>query len=191
MVDWTILNGFDPDPAPGEAVSTGLRSRLEQAGKRCAVYTLREMNIAPCRSCGACGYRSPGQCVVNDDLHAILRSVAHSQVVVFLSPIRFGGYASQLKKVVEKFMVLGMPYYMVRDGHLLHPMRYGQKSLISIGVVEADLPGQEECFRLLLERNATNLLCPKRKAVVVRPDGLTPATLSARLDQLVGEAMAW
>lgn len=189
-MDWVILDGFDGDSPVAARVGQLLRSRLEQTGTRHRYFRLHEMNIAACRSCGGCGYKSPGKCVMADDIHEILRAVAPSDVVVFLSPIRFGGYSSALKKALERFMVLGMPYYIVWDGYLLHPMRYGEKALLSIGVTESDLEGQAEAFRLLVKRNARNLLCRHSRAVVVERSA-GPAAVDAAVGSALEEALAW
>lgn len=186
-LDWTILDGFDTEsPIAGE-IGEALKSKLERAGKRYTYFKMNDLNLATCRSCSACSYKSPGKCVVKDDLHEIMRAAARSNVLVFLTPIRFGGYTSQLKKALEKFMNLGYPYYTFTNGKLLHPMRYGDKSILSIGVVEADVPGQEETFRLHLRRNAQNLLSPHQQAVIVRPDSAAAAQILPGVE----EALRW
>lgn len=123
-------------------------------------------------------------------MHGILRAVASSSVVVPLTPVRFGGYSSQLKKATGKFMVLGTPYYTVRKGHLLHPMLYGDKSLFGIGVIEANLTGQEEAFRLLVERNAMNIQSPHNKAVFLKPSD-TRVGMEEKISSVLEEMLRW
>ena len=186
-MDWVILDGFDRPSTAAEQILALLRDRLQQAAKRYEIFPLAKMNLASCRSCGACGYKSPGKCVVNDHLHGILRAVAPSRVLVFLSPVRFGGYSYPLKKTTEKFMTLGMPYYSVPGGRLMHALRYDAKSLLTIGVTEADVAGQEECFRLLSRRNANNLQSPHHRSVIVRPWD----SVQAEVAPLLEEALPW
>jgi multimeric flavodoxin WrbA len=91
-----------------------------------------------------------------------------------LTPVSFGGYSAQLKKVVDRMMPMGMPYYIVKDGHMLHPMRYGDKSLIVIGLAEENLQGQDENFRLLVARNAMNMMFSCHKTLIFKPsDSMT------------------
>lgn len=189
-MDWAILDGFDSENGVTDHIGSVLRSRLDQKGKRHAFFKLKDMDIAPCRSCGACSFKSPGKCVVNDDMHGILRAIASSSVVVLLTLVRFGGYSAQLKKATDKFMVLGMPTYIVRKGHMLHPMRYGDKSLIVIGVLAANLTGQEEAFRLLVERNALNILAPHHKVLFVKPSD-TKTGMGERISHVLEEALQW
>jgi len=127
-------------------------------------FRLSQLNILPCRSCGSCGVRTPGICVQKDDMNAVLHSMAESRLLVYITPVRFGGYSSLLKKAIDRSMPLGEPFYMVKKGHLLHPMRYGEKFLLGIGLSTDVIPDEEENFSLLLSRNAMNMqsLCQAR-----------------------------
>jgi multimeric flavodoxin WrbA len=79
-------------------------------------FDLPKMNIHPCRSCGSCGLRTAGQCVIGDDMQPVLRAFASSQVVILITPIRFGGYSSELKKAIDRLLPVGLPYYIVKAG---------------------------------------------------------------------------
>ncbi len=151
-----------------------LQRVIEERGDTVSYYMLKDMNILPCRSCGACGTKSPGRCVIEDDMHDIMRAIAHGDRIAMITPIRYGGYSAQLKKAVDKFMPLGMPLYIVKNGHLLHPMRYGSKELFVIGVADQSIQGQEENFSVLVQKNAFNmqssyrtLLCKSSEDLVV------------------------
>lgn len=130
------------------------------------IFKLKDMNIKPCRSCGGCGYKSPGKCIIDDDIHELMRAFARCSVLIFLTPIRFGGYSSLLKKAVDKMMPMGTPFYEVKNGHLLHPMRYGHKLLLGIGLAEKEIEGQEKNFRLLIDRNALNMQFSQKTLIV-------------------------
>lgn len=148
-----LLNGMEKDKHISDAVKIAYKNISDEL----SYFKLRDMDVMPCRSCGSCGQKTPGECVFEDDIKVIFHELVKSDVVVMLSPIRFGGYSSELKKVVDKFMLLGLPLYMVKKGHLIHPPRYGEKMLVVIGVKEKEIQGQEESFKTLAENNALNL----------------------------------
>jgi multimeric flavodoxin WrbA len=150
----------------GNDISNNLKGKLIQTGEEFSYFKLKDMNILPCRSCGACGFKSPGKCVLQDDSHEILRAIARCSTLVMLTPIRFGGYTSTLKKAVDKFMSLGLPSYTVKHGHLLHPTRYGSKLIVGIGVYEGNSKDQGDCFRRLVENNAFNLQSEYRTLIL-------------------------
>ena len=120
-------------------------------------YSLREKNILACKSCGICGHKTPGECFADDDMPAILKSIANCDLIVMLTSLTFGGYSSVLKKAVDKFMVLGEAMYIVRKGHVLHPMRYGKKKLVVFAVEDKEDISQRESFSKLVENNALNM----------------------------------
>lgn len=148
-----ILDAFEKE----NSIEKALKNLLKKTGKKSSYFKLKDLNILACRSCGACEMKSPGKCVFHDDMPEIMRAIAPGSLLVMLTPVRFGGYSSQLKKVIDKLMILVLPLYTVKDGHLLHPPRYGKKTLLVIGLTGQNLPGEEENFRLLAARNALNL----------------------------------
>ena len=85
-------------------------------------------------------------------------------------PVRVGGYPYMLKKAADKFMHLCLPSYTIKYGHLLHPARYGSKTLLGIGVQHEDSKEREQSFKRLVENNGLNLQY-EHKAVVLNFTG--------------------
>jgi len=163
-----ILDGFKEE----NIIGTVLKKMFEEKGKEFSYFKLKDMNILPCRSCGACSYKTPGKCVFEDDMANVIRAFAKSDVMIMLTPIRFGGYSSQLKKALDKFVAVGVPLYMVKDGHMLHPMRYDSKLIIGIGMALKDLKGAENNFRTLVERNGLNMQCTQKTLIFKSSDDI-------------------
>ena len=155
------------DSMSGEnSLSRMLREKLMKLDKELLYMVLRDMDILPCRSCGECGFKSPGRCILKDDSHEMMKALAGCDTIILLTPVRFGGYNSVMKKAVDKFMNLCLPSYTVKAGHLLHPPRYGTKSIIGIGVYEGTSAHQEKAFHKLVENNALNLQCSYRTLIL-------------------------
>lgn len=148
-----------------EVLKPGFRRVLNEGALQTSWFDLPAMSIQPCRSCGSCGFRSPGQCVIPDDMQAVLKAFAAAQVIVFLTPIRFGGYSFDLKKAVDRLLPVGLPYYVVKGGRMLHPMRYGQKLLIAVGLSTDGCQSAESNFKNLVKANGINLLSKSRSFV--------------------------
>lgn len=162
-----VLDALE-DNSLSAAVRTAVMQDLGDSKGDVSYFRLKDQNIGPCRSCGACAYKSPGKCIINDDTHPIMRAIAQGGLLVLLTPIRFGGHSALLKKAMDKFMPLGAALYFRQGEHLLHPMRYRMPFFLGVGVAEAGLPGEEDAFRLLVSRNALNTQAPYR-AVVIHP----------------------
>ena len=146
-----ILDGMEKEN-PVE----NILKELIKDGIEASYFKLKDMNILPCKSCGACGYKNVGKCIFHDDSHEILKALAPCDMMVMVTPIRFGGYGSQLKKALDKLPLLAIPTFMVKRGHLIHPPRYGTKSLLVIGLMKGNSQDQEESFRTLAAYNGLN-----------------------------------
>lgn len=112
-----------------------------------------------------------------------MKAIAPGSLIILLTPVRFGGYSSQLKKVIDKLMIIVLPLYTVKDGHLLHPPRYGRKALLVIGQTGQNLPGEEDNFRLLAARNALNMQFAHRTLL------FTPTDPIVKIEQEIGKAL--
>lgn len=168
----TILDGMEQS-----TLSNLVCSVFEERGDTVAYFRLADARILPCRSCGACNFKSPGKCVCNDDMHQILAAWVQSERIVFLTPVRFGGYSAQLKKAVDKSALTILPLYGAKKGRMYHLPRYGCKSLLVIGELSGNVPDQEEKFRKLAAANAWNLqydhhtlvVHPSDEVIAVKP----------------------
>lgn len=148
-----IYDGFESD----HQLVHILTQVLTEQGIAFSHLRLRNMQILPCRSCGSCGLHTPGKCALKDQTEEMMKATAPSNKIILLTPIRFGGYSSQLKKAMDKWMLLGLPLYFAKNGRLFHPSRYGHKTLLAIGLAENSSPGENNNFLLTVERNAQNL----------------------------------
>lgn len=52
---------------------------------------LRDMNISPCTCCNGCSFT--GKCVKNDDGIKIVEGYRDGDVIIFLTPIKYGAYS--------------------------------------------------------------------------------------------------
>jgi len=153
------------DATEGNYLEEILKQKLMECNDEVFYYKLKDKNIIPCRACGGCSNIKPGLCVQKDDMQEVLKDIAKGDRIIMLTPIVFGGYSSLLKKAVDRFMVLGLPFLFIKKGKLLHPMRYGTKAIIGIGIAGEGPMGQEEGFRLVVERNALNMQAPYKALV--------------------------
>lgn len=171
-----LLDAMNKDNNAANIISRVLKERDNDLSR----FVLESLNIQPCRSCGACGVVTPGKCVINDDMQAILRGMARCDVLIMLTPVRFGGYAMELKKAVDRFMPVGLPFYFVKGGHLLHPMRYQKKFLLGIGIMEEPDKDQEKNFIELVAHNALNFQLSHRSLLFMDSAG----------DELIGNEIS-
>ncbi len=128
---------------------------------------LEDKNIGYCTGCFGCWVQTPGECVIKDYEEKLVRDMVHSDLIIYLTPIMFGGYSSILKKALDRQIGRVLPYFIKVDGEVHHSKRYEkQQSLLSIGLIDKRDTEKEEIFKMLVARNAINMWAPFQRAII-------------------------
>lgn len=73
----------------------------QEAGHRVTVFDAGHANLHPCLGCDACGMSGP--CVQKDDMAALREKLLKADMVVFVTPLYYFGFSTQLKTVIDRF----------------------------------------------------------------------------------------
>jgi len=112
--------------------------------------------------------KTPGECRFNDDGSEIARQFIQSDLVVYLSPVTFGGYSSELKKALDRIICLISPFFMKVNGEVHHRKRYSKyPRLLGLGVMPQDDKQSEQIFTTLVRRNSINMHSSAHVASVI------------------------
>jgi len=95
-------------------------------------FPLRYMKLAHCLGCFGCWVKTPGLCVEADAGRDIAKAIVRSDVTVLFTPVTFGGYSPELKKMVDRFIQLITPFFEMDHGEVHHPSRYRQRPRLMI-----------------------------------------------------------
>ena len=145
-----------------------LEEELTQNGAETRTIRLRETRLAHCIGCFGCWLETPGICRENDAGREIAWSVIQSDVTVLLTPVTFGGYSSELKKAMERWVPLALPYFKKYYGEIHHLPRYSRNPrLVVIGVQKEEDPESAHLFRAIAARNALNFHAESHAAEVI------------------------
>lgn len=60
------------------------------------------LKVSPCLGCNACK-KDNGKCCFNDDMEMVKEKVLSSDMIVFVSPLYYFGFTTQLKMVIDRF----------------------------------------------------------------------------------------
>lgn len=162
-----ILNGAN-DSETLEDVSKIIMDELASAGWMAEAFILREIDIRHCAGCFGCWVQTPGVCIINDAGRDVAKAIIQSDLVIYLTPVTFGGYSSQLKKVLDRSIGLILPFFKKIDGEIHHYPRYEKyPRMMGVGVLPQVDDESERIFTTLVSRNAINLHAPFHSVGVV------------------------
>jgi len=168
-----ILDGGLDDGAQTRGAGRIAADALQSNGWQVENLALREIDIAPCLGCFGCWVKTPGVCVIDDAGRDVARRMAQSDLLVYLTPLTFGGYSSELKKALDRSIPNISPFFRLVHGEVHHVKRYARNPrILGIGVCAGGPidPEEEELFETLVHRNAINLHAPTDGACVIRAE---------------------
>ncbi|HPL98454.1 MAG TPA: flavodoxin family protein [Bacillota bacterium] len=181
-----ILNGGkENDLSIAEVLGTIVKE-LEATGADIRTFDLRDMNISRCLGCFNCWVKTPGVCIIDDDGRMIAKEAVQSDLVIFLTPVVFGGYSPELKMALDRLIPIVSPFFTKIQGEVHHKPRYKHyPSLVGIGILPENDQNKEKIFKTLVNKNAVNMHNPSWAACVL--SGSQPAE---QIRQQIKESLA-
>ncbi len=183
----TLLNG---ENSPGELANYAaiLENRFRERNHEVRTVNLSEKMILPCTGCFKCWVKTPGRCIIKDHANEISEMFINSDLMVFLSPVVFGTYSSQMKKSLDRMICLISPFFMKIEGEVHHRPRYKKyPSILAIGVMDIYACEHAETFKTIVRRNSINFHAPACESAVFTDTGGMEREASFILDRLEKE----
>jgi multimeric flavodoxin WrbA len=183
-----VLDGSREGDSLTAVAVLGMHSALAARRTEVELVKLREVSIAPCTGCFGCWTRTPGECVFPDDSRNVVRSYIGSDVVVYATPVTFGGYSSLLKTALDRIILPVLdPRFTVVGGEVHHRLRYHRyPKTIGLGTLPSPDPEAERLFATLVARNGLNVHQTAEAAVLVGETD--PASARSFADHLLDRA---
>ena len=144
---------------------------------------LSQLKIANCVGCFGCWTKTPGRCVIRDDAVRVYPRIAESSQVMYISRIRYGGYDTPMKTMLERAIPIQQAFIRLVEGETHHVQRrVVPKQAVVIGY-GARSDTERALFRRLVARNARNMNFERHRVVFAAEQDL---------EQIVREeVLAW
>jgi multimeric flavodoxin WrbA len=94
---------------------------MQEAGAEVEIVLLKEMRILPCMGDYSCWHRTPGRCVIEDDMASLLPSLASCDILVLATPVYVDGVTGPMKGFMDRIIPVVSPRFEMREGHCRHP----------------------------------------------------------------------
>lgn len=162
-----ILDGCAAAPALSRHIEASGRSE----GAEVVRFALDDLNIAPCLGDFECWVKTPGRCRTHDVAQEIAQAIHDADLVVFATPLVFGGYAYALKKLLDRLIPLLDAFFHERAGLTRHLPRYRRyPAMLFVGLAEQPDAEARQLFAELAGGNAINLQAPWYRALLLAAD---------------------
>ncbi len=163
-----ILDGSESGDSLINSISELVVKKLKLQNHDVKTITLRDHNIKPCLGCFKCWVKTPGRCIIDDDIDELSRISVNSDLIIVITPVVFGGYSFQLKKGMDRMIPNILPFFTKIKGEIHHKKRYEiSQKFIGIGTLPENDPESEKIFYDLLKRNAINFHNEKHPGTVI------------------------
>lgn len=153
-----ILDGSQENDPIAEELNSLLKNVFDEIDTEITHIPLAEKRVVSCQGCFDCWLRTPGICRINDFGREIAKQMVVSDLIIFLTPIIFGGYSYELKKAIDRFIPNLLPFFKKVEGEIHHKQRYENlASKIFIGYLDKPDNEKETIFKELTQRNSLNM----------------------------------
>jgi multimeric flavodoxin WrbA len=154
-----IMDGSSSGDETAKRVVSKVVDMVEKSGHEQETLNLEQIDINGCTGCFSCWIRTPGECIIDDDGRMVARKMMWSDLMVWISPVTFGGYSYELKKALDRIIPNIMPFFIKINGELHHSTMYDTyPSIYVIGLTNDREQG--EIFKQMVSRNAINFHAP-------------------------------
>jgi multimeric flavodoxin WrbA len=169
-----VLDGRLDDSLIADRLDDSIREWLAKKDWQVTTRMLRDVTIAPCIGCFGCWIKTPGVCVIDDEGRDVAAQIVRSDLVVYVTPVQFGGYSYELKKAIDRSIPIISPYFRIVNGEVHHKTRYNAyPSVAAFAWSEASGDGEaRETFEILVKRNAINMMAPRTSVGFIDSDDL-------------------
>lgn len=143
---------------------------------------LSKLKINNCIGCFGCWTKTPGKCVIRDDAVKVYPYIAKSDKVLYVSRVKYGGYDSVFKTMVERAIPVQQAFIRIHNGethHLQRNVKEKDATIIAYGNISDE---EKKVFERLISRNAQNMNFKSYKILFIE-DNMVETEVKKILEQ--------
>ena len=132
----------------------------QAAGAETLNIILADKKLLHCQGCFSCWLKTPGSCILNDDMKSILGEAEGADVLVMASPLYIDIISSMLKVFLERLVVKGDPHFSkTANGESRHWQKPGEKTPRLVMISNCGFPERShfQALSLWVQRVALNM----------------------------------
>lgn len=131
------------------------------------IINISKMKIEHCLGCFVCWTKTPGKCIIKDDMEQLIEKYITSDLIIWSFPLYYYGMPSKTKAFLDRLLPTNLPFMSVNDDQTSgHPPRYDlshQRYLListcGFYAVKHNYEGLVEQFNILYGEKLTKVIC--------------------------------
>ena len=131
---------------------------IQKEGGSTENIILKDYEIKSCKGCFSCWTKTPGECIIDDDMKDLLPKFKESEAVILASPLYVDNITAILKLFMERLIPLAEPFFEKDEkGESVHPKRYDKTPGLVV-ISNSGFPEEShfQVLELLFKRVARN-----------------------------------
>src|SRR4030042_2843794 len=131
----------------------------QQAGAEVENVFLAKKDCKPCKGCFSCWLKTPGNCVIKDDMAELLEKIKGSDILVFATPLYVDNVTGIMKIFMDRIIPVGDPHIdKDENGESVHVNKHGKAPKLVV-ISNCGFPEQShfQVLELLFKRIARNM----------------------------------
>ncbi len=133
------------------------------------MISIYQADIGHCRGCFACWKKTPGQCVIRDDMTELTRKYITADLILWSFPLYYFGMPSKMKAFLDRLLPTNLPFMTVNeDGASTHPSRYDLShqrhvliSTCGFYATENNYDALLKQFEIIFGQGLARIICPE------------------------------
>lgn len=86
--------------------------------------SVSRMDIKPCRGCFSCWNKTPGACIIRDDMQSVIENMLWADVILWSFPLYYFSVPGPLKNLMDRQLPMAEPFMVSDSESGGHPARY-------------------------------------------------------------------
>jgi multimeric flavodoxin WrbA len=108
---------------------------MRDAGADVDAINLQEKKIKNCVGCFSCMTKTPGKCVLKDDMTGeLFPKWLESDLIIYATPLFHHTVNATMKTFIERTFPICEPFLLEREGRWIHPLRRNHPAVVILSV---------------------------------------------------------
>lgn len=134
-----------------ENIGKSIYDYLKKRDIEVSFISASEGDIKPCYGCNGCVDKTYGKCIFRDDMDKILPILLEGDILIFTSPLVWGGLSYDVKKILDKTALIGDRFYNVNNKELVKGSISKNKKTVGIAVSDQLSAKEESDFKYFIK----------------------------------------